>query len=220
MLGQPVSMLVPQVVGFKLTGSLPEGATATDLVLTVDPDAEEKGGGRQVRRVLRHADWPVCRWPTGPRSRTWPPSTARPAACSRSTPRRSAISSCPAGRPALIAAGRGLRQGTGDVSHGRLAGGRVFGHARARPLDRRAQPGRAAASARPGAAARFKDRRSRPHSKSCNRRRSGEEGAGRRRCRSSSGSLPRVGVRRSGLSDRGRSRRRRPKLPRSPTARS
>src|SRR6266481_5443303 len=35
MLGQPVSMLVPQVVGFKLSGSLPEGATATDLVLTV-----------------------------------------------------------------------------------------------------------------------------------------------------------------------------------------
>ncbi|MBS1710935.1 MAG: aconitate hydratase AcnA [Armatimonadetes bacterium] len=35
MLGQPVSMLIPQVVGFKLTGKLPEGATATDLVLTV-----------------------------------------------------------------------------------------------------------------------------------------------------------------------------------------
>jgi aconitate hydratase len=35
MLGQPVSMLIPQVVGFKLTGQLPEGATATDLVLTV-----------------------------------------------------------------------------------------------------------------------------------------------------------------------------------------
>ncbi|MFL5926961.1 MAG: aconitate hydratase, partial [Gaiellaceae bacterium] len=35
MLGQPLSMLVPNVVGFKLTGSLPEGATATDLVLTV-----------------------------------------------------------------------------------------------------------------------------------------------------------------------------------------
>jgi aconitate hydratase len=35
MLGQPVSMLVPQVVGYKLTGKLPEGATATDLVLTV-----------------------------------------------------------------------------------------------------------------------------------------------------------------------------------------
>src|SRR5262252_10228981 len=35
MLGQPVSMLLPQVVGFKLTGDLREGATATDLVLTV-----------------------------------------------------------------------------------------------------------------------------------------------------------------------------------------
>ncbi len=35
MLGQPLSMLVPQVVGFKLGGALPEGATATDLVLTV-----------------------------------------------------------------------------------------------------------------------------------------------------------------------------------------
>jgi aconitate hydratase len=35
MLGQPISMLIPQVVGFRLTGQLPEGATATDLVLTV-----------------------------------------------------------------------------------------------------------------------------------------------------------------------------------------
>jgi len=35
MLGQPVSMLIPKVVGLKLTGKLPEGATATDLVLTI-----------------------------------------------------------------------------------------------------------------------------------------------------------------------------------------
>ncbi len=35
MLGQPISMLIPQVVGFKLSGTLPEGATATDLVLMV-----------------------------------------------------------------------------------------------------------------------------------------------------------------------------------------
>src|SRR6185295_7261303 len=42
MLGEAVSMLVPQVVGFRLTGELPEGATATDLVL-------------QVTEVLRHA---------------------------------------------------------------------------------------------------------------------------------------------------------------------
>jgi aconitate hydratase len=35
MLGQPISMLIPRVVGFKLSGQLPEGATATDLVLTI-----------------------------------------------------------------------------------------------------------------------------------------------------------------------------------------
>ncbi len=43
MLGQPVSMLLPEVVGFKLTGKLPEGATATDLVLTVTQMLRKKG---------------------------------------------------------------------------------------------------------------------------------------------------------------------------------
>jgi aconitate hydratase len=43
MLGQPVSMLIPQVVGFKFIGKLPEGATATDLVLTVTQMLRKKG---------------------------------------------------------------------------------------------------------------------------------------------------------------------------------
>ncbi len=43
MLGQPVSMLIPQVVGFRLAGQLPEGATATDLVLTVTQMLRKKG---------------------------------------------------------------------------------------------------------------------------------------------------------------------------------
>src|SRR5579883_2159599 len=43
MLGQPISMLLPQVVGFKLSGILPEGATATDLVLTVTQMLRKKG---------------------------------------------------------------------------------------------------------------------------------------------------------------------------------
>src|SRR5574339_543770 len=43
MLGQPVSMLLPQVVGFKLIGKLREGATATDLVLTVTQMLRKKG---------------------------------------------------------------------------------------------------------------------------------------------------------------------------------
>ena len=43
MLGQPMSMLIPQVIGFRLHGELPEGATATDLVLTVTELLREKG---------------------------------------------------------------------------------------------------------------------------------------------------------------------------------
>ena len=43
MLGQPIPMLIPEVIGFRLTGSLPDGATATDLVLTVTQMLRKKG---------------------------------------------------------------------------------------------------------------------------------------------------------------------------------
>ncbi|GAB3236347.1 aconitate hydratase AcnA [Glycomyces halotolerans] len=43
MLGQPISMLIPRVLGFKLTGDLPAGATATDLVLTITEILREHG---------------------------------------------------------------------------------------------------------------------------------------------------------------------------------
>jgi aconitate hydratase len=43
MLGQPVTMLIPQVIGFKLTGTLPAGTTATDLVLSVTEILRKKG---------------------------------------------------------------------------------------------------------------------------------------------------------------------------------
>lgn len=43
MLGQPISMLIPRVVGFKLTGKLPAGATATDLVLTITEMLRQHG---------------------------------------------------------------------------------------------------------------------------------------------------------------------------------
>ena len=64
MLGQPVSMLIPQVVGFRLTGELPEGSTATDLVLTVTQMLRERGVvgkfveffGARPRRSLPLAD--------------------------------------------------------------------------------------------------------------------------------------------------------------------
>ena len=43
MLGQPISMLIPKVVGFRLTGELPDGATATDLVLTITEQLRRHG---------------------------------------------------------------------------------------------------------------------------------------------------------------------------------
>ena len=43
MLGQPIPMLIPEVIGFRLDGALPEGATATDLVLTVTQTLRKKG---------------------------------------------------------------------------------------------------------------------------------------------------------------------------------
>src|SRR4028118_461560 len=50
MLGQPMSMLLPQVLGFKLSGELPEGATATDLALTVTETLRGRGA-RAAERV-------------------------------------------------------------------------------------------------------------------------------------------------------------------------
>ncbi len=65
MLGQPMDMLLPDVVGFKLHGKLREGVTATDLVLTVTQMLRKQGRGGQVRRVLRPG--PGLDVPAGPR---------------------------------------------------------------------------------------------------------------------------------------------------------
>ena len=64
-----------------------------------DRDAARARRGRQVRRVLRRRPGQPARWPTGPRSATCRPSSARPARSSRSTPRRCATWSSPAARP-------------------------------------------------------------------------------------------------------------------------
>src|SRR5262249_50598332 len=48
MLGQPVYMLTPEGIGFRLKGRLPEGSTATDLVLTVTEVLPKKGAGDKV----------------------------------------------------------------------------------------------------------------------------------------------------------------------------
>ena len=53
MLGEPLSMLVPQVVGFKLGGRLREGATATDLVLTVTQILRQVGVPENRQRIFQ-----------------------------------------------------------------------------------------------------------------------------------------------------------------------
>ncbi len=98
MLGQPISMLLPQVVGFRLEGELPEGATATDLVLTVTEMLRERGVVSKFVEFFgpgMHTLGLADRATIGNMS----PEFARPARSSRSTARRSAISSSPAARP-------------------------------------------------------------------------------------------------------------------------
>ncbi len=69
MLGQPVSMLIPRVVGFKLSGELPEGSTATDLVLTITEMLRQHGVVGKFVEFYGTAS-PRCRSPTAPPSAT------------------------------------------------------------------------------------------------------------------------------------------------------
>ena len=146
MLGQPISMLIPPVVGFRLTGALPEGATATDLVLTIT-EALRKNGvvGKFVEFFgpgLAHltiADRAtlgnmcpeygatVAIFPVDDMTLDYLRFTGRDAIAGR--------------------AGRGVRESAGPVPHRRDAGRRVHGHARARSGDGRAEPGRPAPAA-------------------------------------------------------------------------
>ena len=147
MLGQPVCMLIPRVVGFKLSGDLPEGATATDLVLTITEMLRQHGvvgkfvefygagvtvaAGRQPRHDRQHE--PGVRLDH------------------RGLPDRRADHQLPAAhRPpdGAARAGRGVRQGAGPVARpGRRAA--LQREARARPLDGRAVTGRPEAPAGP-----------------------------------------------------------------------
>jgi aconitate hydratase len=84
MLGQPISMVLPEVIGFNLSGKLRDGATATDLVLTVTQMLRKKGVVAASSNSMAPAS-PISRSPTAPPSATWRRNTAPPAASSRST---------------------------------------------------------------------------------------------------------------------------------------
>jgi aconitate hydratase len=104
MLGQPISMLIPEVVGFKLNGKLNSGVTATDMVLTIVEMLRKKGVvGKFAKKAWLENSLSfmalasiTSAWKTKPPSPTWPLSTAPLAASSRSTKTRSVTSPPPA----------------------------------------------------------------------------------------------------------------------------
>ncbi len=96
MLGQPVTMLIPQVIGFQLTGGLKPGATATDLVLTVTEMLRKKGVVDKFVEFFGDG-LATFRSPIARRSPTCRRSSAAPAPSFRSTRKRCATSSCRAG---------------------------------------------------------------------------------------------------------------------------
>ena len=152
MLGQPVTMLIPQVIGFKLTGSLPRGHHRHRSRAHRHRDAAQERRGRQVRRVLR-------RRPEGSaarRSRHHRQHVARVRFDLRDLPdRRGDAALSRAHRPARGAdrAGRGLRQGAGTVARRRRDGRGLHRRGGARSRHGRARARRPEAPAGSRAAA-------------------------------------------------------------------
>ena len=151
MLGQPVSMLVPQVVGFRLTGELPEGATATDLVLTVTQMLRERG---VVGKFVEFFGPGLQRLPLADRATIGNMAPEYGATCGifpvdAETLRYLEFSGRPPERVELVEAycrAQGLFHDEDYEDVG------LLGHARARPGRRRAVAGRPEAPAGPGRA--------------------------------------------------------------------
>ena len=146
MLGQPISMLIPEVIGFRLVDRLPEGATATDLVLTITEKLRKLGVvGKFVEFFGPGLEFLTI---------------ADRATLGNMSPEYGAtIAICPidnmtldylrlTGRDdAQHPAGRGVRERAGTLPHGRLGGAGLHVDRRAQPVHRRAQPRGAQASA-------------------------------------------------------------------------
>ena len=151
MLGQPVSMLIPQVVGVRLKNQLREGSTATDLVLTVTEMLRKKG---VVGKFVEFFGPGLHNLPLADRATIANMAPEYGATCGifpvdEETLRYLRLS----GRTRRAdQPGRGLLQGAGTVPHRRHAGGRVHRRAGTRPGDGRAEHRRPEASAGPRAA--------------------------------------------------------------------
>ena len=203
MLGEALSMLVPQVVGFRLTGELPEGATATDLVLTV---TEILRGTGVVGKFVEYFGPGLAALSLADRATIGNMSPEYGATCGffpvdDATLQYLRLTGRPEERVALVEA---LLQGEHALARGRGPPD-LFAGGRARPRERRAEPGRAAAAAGPGAAAPGRRRVPRGAAQLRRRLRQRERRGGRRE-------LPRL---RPARARRAWSRRNRRRLPSS-----
>ena len=142
MLGQPMSMLIPQVLGFSLHGELPEGATATDLVLTVTEMLRERG---VVGMFVEFYGAGLAGLPLADRATIGNMSPEFGSTCAIFPIDAETLRYLRALRAPARAdrARRGLRQGAGPVARRALRGADVLRHARARPrrASSRASPG-------------------------------------------------------------------------------
>ena len=151
MLGQPVSMLVPQVVGFRLTGKLREGATATDLVLTVTEMLRKLG---VVGKFVEFYGAGIAELPLADRATIANMAPEYGATCGifpvdAETLRYLRLTGRSEEQMALVEA---YYREQGTLPHAGCAGGGVLGDDRAGSGDGRAVGGRTEASAGPRAA--------------------------------------------------------------------
>ena len=147
MLGQPVSMLIPQVVGFRLHGKLREGATATDLVLTVTQMLRKTG---VVGKFVEFFGAGLATLPLADRATIANMAPEYGATCGifpvdAETLRYLRLTGRPASRRR---AGRGVRARAGPVPRPDDAGGRLHRRRRARSRHRRAERRRARSARR------------------------------------------------------------------------
>ena len=147
MLGQPVTMLIPQVIGFQLTGALPAGATATDLVLTVTEMLRKKG---VVDKFVEFFGDGLAGLPLADRATiaNMAPEYGAPAASSRSTRRRSATCDSPAAPTEQIALVEAYAKAQGLWRTNGMPRGRLHRRARARPRARSSRASRARSARR------------------------------------------------------------------------
>ena len=145
MLGQPVTMLIPEVVGFRLDGALREGVTATDLVLTVTEMLRKKG---VVGKFVEFFGSGLSALPVADRTTisNMSPEFGSTVAIFPIDDRTLEYLRLTGRSPRTDRARRSVREGARAVSHRRVAGSRVRRCAHARSRDGRTESCRAAAA--------------------------------------------------------------------------